>query len=1646
MSTAPSPSAAPAAAPPSPEFQALMGRLEREVKALGPSPKAAPLLHEMGQLWEQLRQLRNASICYEAAHRFDPTFLPNIRSARRILAEVNNWPVVLQLLDAEIAATTEPVARGALRIERAQLLEERLAKPAEALATWEQALAERPDDTALLHQLERMATLAGDHAKRASLLEKLAAKLTDERLAAHLLHEAALLQEQKLADPAKALALFERAHALRPRDPVLAAAVKQRAERSGSTDALLKALATEAEALGAHAGPAFHRVSRTLERQGRIDEAVAALISARRLAPNDTLVLSELARLLESAGRWSGVVEVLQAQLEAVSGIREKVSLGMRLASVLDENLHQDEAAAEALRAVLALSPGHAPALTALGRLCHRRGDWLGLRDTLDREAAALADPVSRHAAMFKAAEVLEQRLSMEDEAIGRYQQLLELDPDHLAARKALLRLLELRGRWDLWARLREAEAAKLTDNDEWIDALHELATVYADRLLDPDRAESAYRHVLERVPEHLATVRALCRLLERTHRWEALIVERTKELSRASTTEVKVTLLQESARILEERLRDDDASLVLWQKVRELLPGHLPALQAMGRLFHRAERWKELVEMYRAEAQAEASVERATGLTFKAGQVLLEKLNDSEGAIGAFREVLTLSPAHDGALRALAAHYRSKGESEQLVEVLRMEAAVRDAPTEHANLLFQVATVWEDADKNDLAIEAYKEALTHVPGHAAATRALERLHAATGDHAALANWLESEAQSAADPVAGAAAWLRLGLVAQYVLQQPQRAVTAYEKALALDPDHLEALQELETLKLSDPVARNGYRLRLAEQVREPHLSASWLANAAMEFERQGKGDAALLAWKTAHQRAPDNARFAWGLEATLWRRADHAAVAELLEARQSREPLQVMKLARAMRLARLAEGPLAAPDRALAAYRNALELSPGFLPAQRGIAVLLEKRGDLAALRELLREESAGSQVKADALAGLQRCVELSRKLNDADGLIADLRALVALDPTQAAAQTELEERLAEKAGGAGKVQLQLKRAEQRLAAGARDEAARAFFEVAETLLKELNDRPAALQALERSVAAQPRQPDVLERYAELAVEAGRHVDAAKALTLRMEFGGPQLPALRWKLALLLHDTLNDPDRAAPVLQQVLLEQPQNVEALTRVAAMLAKRRLFPQAIEAYRRLAELDTSPGKALSHQLRVAQLHDEAGELPNAAVAYRRVLEQNPNEPGVLDRLVAIYEQANRPAELVALIEQQASQSSGPTASALRVKTATLHLGLRDSPKAIAALRLAVDAEPTTIEPRLMLADLLAREPNQTVAAIAEYRALLAVDPFRVEAYHALFRLYDAGKQVDRQLCIAQLLQFFRQANELEQVFATDARGRVPQETQERLSTSDLETLLLHPGQRSAMAYAIEAIGDQLSKIYPADLEKQGLGRSDKLKPESPLVKPFKSICTSLGIEKFELYQGKRGAQVTLENSDPQSVVFGPDLVRKHQTREQKFLMARAALGLRLRNLLAFRLDEVELIDLVGAAVKRAAPSFAAFGSTDADFVKKVGKAISREAIKTLEGLAPDLEREPLQVPELVEAMGFSADRAGLLYCGDVSAALGVVLREDPQQANGRLDSFEQLRGALAHRRDVLELIQFAISDDFFRLRQKMRLGI
>src|SRR5713226_9851220 len=81
--------------------------------------------------------------------------------------------------------------------------------------------------------------------------------------------------------------------------------------------------------------------------------------------------------------------------------------------------------------------------------------------------------------------------------------------------------------------------------------------------------------------------------------------------------------------------------------------------------------------------------------------------------------------------------------------------------------------------------------------------------------------------------------------------------------------------------------------------------------------------------------------------------------------------------------------------------------------------------------------------------------------------------------------------------------------------------------------------------------------------------------------------------------------------------------------------------------------------------------------------------------------------------------------------------------------------------------------------------------------------------------------------------------------------------------------------------------------------------------------------------------------------------------------------------------------------------------------------------------------------PIRLDLLLQGLAYSADRAGLLLSGDVASCLSLAVRESAIPSAFKDDPSAK---NVEVRADLRELMQFAISDDFFRLRADLGLSI
>ncbi len=1624
------------ALPPAPDdaidWAAAAAVYEREAASLGPRPLAAQLLYEAGRIYEErLGDLAGALQYHRRAVALDPSFVPNLRACRRLAMERGEDALAAEVLDAEasIAATAE--ARSGLLLLRGRLLAS-LGREEEARSVLERAVACAPNAFAAAEEAARAAASASDREALAEAYARCARAAADRRLSAHYLAAAAALLEEGLgrADRAGALALD--AFTLLPQDPLLRAAARHHAERLGRTDALALILRSEAEASqGAAAADAWLALAHLEERLGRSEAAIAALERGRAAAPSEPLVLSELARLREARGAWADACDALEALSAAhlafddAGHLHEAIVAKLRRAEIEEAQLGRTYQAIACCQEVVAIDPRNRGALAALGRLCARAGDWDGLLAAFDAEAAAARDPREKAHRTFKAAEVLEERLGRIEDALARYREALALDPDLVPARSALERLYEREERWEELCALLEAELADLRSPAERIAQLFRMARLREERLGDLEGAAALYARILEIDPGNRVALPALGAVLGRLGRIDELAGVFLREAEVADDPRRKVAFLQRRAELFDEYLDDAERARAAWEDVRALAPTHLPALRALGRLHARAARWEELAAMYRAEADGSPDPAAAADLVHRIGELLERRMGRVDDALVAFRETLTLAPAHLPALHALARIYRGRGDDEHLVEVLRAQGAARVAAIERAAPLAEAARIAEQRlGEPERAIEHYEEVLRIEPGFAPALRALDRLYAQTGRFDALATLRRSAPD--AGPEDRAERLLRLARLEADRTGDRGAALRAVDELLLSVPNHPAALL-LEVRLAPDPERRARARMALADAGTEPEPRAALLAAAALELRPASARRAALA---RAAALSPGSPALAPEEERRLRQAGDPEGLARFYEACRAAAADPASRACWSSRAAEAWE--LAGhADLALAAFQAALEDAPASLPALRGARALFARRGDWAAVRSTLQAEGAALQDPHGAAAAWLEAGDIAeQRFHDPEAALGDYRAAAELAPLDREPLARLEAAL----GVQGAAELaRVHEARARAEQDAR-RAAESWLAAARAALESPDGRGAALAALDHAVDARPDLAPALELRARLRTEAGRHEEALADCEACIALGGEPHARLVLHLAAasICQEGLRAPARALPHLNAALAIAPEGPEALARLARAQQVLGTPADAAAALRRLVEIPGLPAEErVRHLLELAEADERNGSTAGAVAACRRALAFVPSHDGALRLLLRLEGASEDPWVQVAALETAASSSRDPALRAdAHAHAARLHAGpLQGRTQAVAHLRAALGLDPTRDAERAALAELL--EEIAPLAALDEHRSLIARDPLRLASWSALFRHFERTRAHDRAYVAATVLRWLGApvpGPGSEKLLLEGDRQALPPPP--ALGAEAWE-LLRAPGERGPLADVVALAGDAIAAALGSS-ERRG----DPLRSDHPFRRVLSELSRCLELPDHELYPAQPG-RLEIEPGDPYAIRIGTDLARRTTVREQRFLLGRIAARLRARSWLA-ELPQAELAGWTLAAAR------CVLGGGDDDLARQVAKGLSRRARKALEHPARALAgaQPPPDIEVFRSAAARTADRVGLLVCGDVPTALETLLRD----GGGPVPERAEAIALAAARPDVRALLAFAASDVHFALRQRLRVAI
>ncbi len=608
-----------------------------------------------------------------------------------------------------LAAATPDAAERARRLVRAARLAESLGDGARAVDTLSAALVAQPADVRAIDGLLRLlssprseAAIAEARARIAVHVHAAEHAVDPARRLAHL-EAIALLEEEMIGAPARAVAAYEAVLRLEGDRRSAVLGLARNAERAGDGEALARALLLEAAAAADPRAADDLRVRAAEALASRDAERALALVRevlARTSHSPDARRLEQ--RIHEAAGRWAQVDVVLSARIEHEASTPARVDLWLARAELQRARLRAPGEALASLRAALELDPAHPAVREALVAQLEALGDARALRDGLVELAQNETTAETRAGRMLRAGEIDELILLDDAHAAALYARALGELPGDAWIEEHRARLAQRQARPGHAADLLAILQARLDAAPANPARAFELAQALLDFGGDVARATSLVETVLAQAPAAPHALRVLERVA-RTTGAAALLgnaLDQQAGSFRAPTPRLAALWAEEA--LVEWTLPDADPAPIL-ERILEHTPGDRAALDATVRLSLPAARtgdsaararligaWRTLLAQ--TASDIETAVRRlALAMTLEPGQGARAG-DDARGALGEYREALRIDPRSLLAAEGTARMAALLGDAEATVAASLSQADLAPDARQRATALVRAA------------------------------------------------------------------------------------------------------------------------------------------------------------------------------------------------------------------------------------------------------------------------------------------------------------------------------------------------------------------------------------------------------------------------------------------------------------------------------------------------------------------------------------------------------------------------------------------------------------------------------------------------------------------------------------------------------------------------------------------------------------------------------------------------------------------------------------------------------------------------------------------------------------------------------------------------------------------------------------------
>ena len=1413
------------------------------------------------------------------------------------------------------------------------------------------------------------------------------------------------------------------------------------------------------------------------EMLGNVAEAVAAWRKLVAIDPSDVRGLAALEDLFAREERWDDLVEVLEKRALVADDDQRHHTL-LHAAAIWEERAMNLTRAAEIYERVFRADARHPLAFERLEAIYQQQHKWTELVDVLLERSEAIDDVAQQVQTLHEVASIYDHKLGDQESAFYVLQAAYGRDRASEQTTRELERLATAGGLWQelLEEYTKHAGELEQTDRRAAAELWLTIGSSYREQLGHLDHAIRSVQQALRVDPLHAGALAAIAELQRTRGNWGELgeTLQRQAELEPSS--EKKAELYVQLAESLERQTQDLGGAIQAYQQALASDPACRAALDALDRLYRRAQAWEPLVDVLAHRAELSSDPAELVRLRLEIASIWDAHLADAGQAIVTYRNVLEVDGANLVALRALEALYERTAQSDKYVAVLEAQLDASPSDAERVAIYERMAAAWEERFGDlDRAADAYENVLAIDSRNKAAYVLLARLYQQAGKHEALLETYRKHVLATTDAGERTELYMAMGRVYESELHDGERAIQAFSNALSL--------------RAGEPTALDALA-RLYEQAGEAERAIDVLSRLTDLGDDASKPD---LYWRTGRiQYAIGDAN---GAEASLLRalaldpghmpsmealttqysdRGDWLKAAQMMMRAEAYIAVAVDKARLLFAAANIYMYKLHAAEQAKQTYAAVIALDPEHALAARPLADLYFQAGQWAELSPVIDMlcRKADPAELGEVYYRAARCAD---ELGDAAKALGHYKSAYDLDPGHLPtlighADLLFKQENWDKAGRLYQTILVDHRETQDRAGVVR------IYSRLGAVRRALGDRKKALGMFEKALELDPQHTGALQAVIDLQAQLGDWeavVRAKRGLTDTAD--DREKTKLLVEIATIYRDRLHNAPKATAVYLEALELAPDDHQLLQKTLDLYIETKQWRFAVDVIARFIALETdSFHRGVYFHAAATLCRDELKSVDEAIDYYACALDSFFSVPERLDeqqlpRALKSFEAIDK---MLTAKRDWKAQERAYTDMIKRLpkdgnpRFYNLQVGLIDGLGEIYRSRLKQYAEASELfelaqqldpdnkvngtDRAEILAELYSLAgADRADKAIEQHTLMLRREPFKYDSYKALAHIYKATQQWDKLWCLCASLAFLKKAAPDEQQFYEQykPRGLVKAKT---AMTPESWARLAHADENRYVSAIFSACWQGVAAMQAFPHKDFGIKREDRRQLASDQLmfsKLFVYVSQVLNAPLPDLYlvEDDKASDIQLANAIEKnelcpSFVVRPNLLQGKSEREVAFLSARRLTFMRPEYYLRMLLPtNTELKVAALSAIVMVQPQFAVPPNMVATIQQYLPKMKKRMMPHALEQLGTIVQRFLNATPEInVAKWGHAVDaashRAGFVVCGDLEIAARAIAAE-PVVVDGP-----------TVKDKVKELVLFSISEDYFAVRAQLGLTI